>query len=434
MGKQGGKGRGRGRGRKQTSGVAPVKPSAVKEPSTQPEPEPPIPLGYNKKLLDEVEQCKQNIIDDPILSDLHTAQPLPQTSDPSVPLKLRSPRQPFDEGQCMAELEAGSTYECGFNLMWISFYGRMVQAAAIAPYKIEKLIAKTFMAVTSDFPWKLVCVLRSGENPGRMRGSIEIATPPELVWAFIMGVSRLLPSISDDDKMLIRRAFLTVPVMFVVIDEVKLRIFRCHKERHLLIQTGETTKRSATQLMMDVLEAKKLLESTNGTTMGAAATASMWRENVGTATFEGADDIKDSYVDAAFTIEKRMLSDPGIKDIIRTADMTMPNNPLDSIYKFEAIIKRAQTEGAIRWCLTGIFDLVKTKTITAGEVALRQLTGRGLPGGKGLLDTLIGKMELGLHLVSMAESMQISSVLVTKLRTWMAGLDIYRKDIICVHA
>ena len=132
----------------------------------------------------------------------------------------------------------------------------MVQAAAIAPYKIDKLIEKSFLAVVSDFPWKLVCVLRSGENPGRMRGSIEIATPPELVWAFIMGISRLLPSISDDDKMLIRRAFLTVPVMFVVIDEVKLRIFRCHRERHLLIQTGEATKRSATQLMMDALEAK----------------------------------------------------------------------------------------------------------------------------------------------------------------------------------
>ena len=57
-------------------------------------------------------------------------------------------------------------------------------------------------------------------------------------------------------------------------------------------------------------------------------------------------------------------------------------------------MKRASTADEICWCTCGLLDLTKTGNVAPGELSQRQLTGRGLPGNKGVLDLLLAKREL----------------------------------------
>ena len=368
---------------------------------------------------------------DPTFENIRMSDPLEFTTDPSIPPHMRSPRRAFNEVECSANLAAGMKYECGLNIFWLNWFESLTNMAPIPEFKVRWLQNHFFRTIADDFPngWRLFIALKTGENPNSMRGSLLVLSPLELIWSFVLGVKEVLPGISEDEKLLLRKAMLTIPVEFHTIDDLKTRLFKCHALREAITQAGDSVRRSATARMMDIIESKRLLDSTTtGQPLGAAACAKLWAENVKMSENENSEPIKVGFVDAVFTIEKRMLRNTHIAKLIVDADQNMPNNPFNSVYKFDTIIKKAGTEPAIRWCVAGCLDLVKSGVITSGELAVRQLSGRGLPGGKGLLDTLLGKFELGHHLANTAISIKLHSNLVSKLNRWLDGHNEYRKD------
>ena len=72
----------------------------------------------------------------------------------------------------------------------------------------------------------------------------------------------------------------------------------------------------------------------------------------------------------------------------------MEKGPFDSIYKLEAIVKKGGTPANIRWLTGGVLDAVQHQGTPLSEIAVRQLTGKGIPGGRGFLDLLLGRREL----------------------------------------
>ena len=104
--------------------------------------------------------------------------------------------------------------------------------------------------------------VKTGDRPDMMRGALQILSPLELVWAFVLGVGGLLSSgISAEDKLLLRKATLTTPVEIHTIDDLKSRLFKCHALREGITQGGESVRRSATARMMDIIESKNLMDN-----------------------------------------------------------------------------------------------------------------------------------------------------------------------------
>ena len=98
--------------------------------------------------------------------------------------------------------------------------------------------------------------------------------------------------------------------------------------------------------------------------------------------------MKTGLVDACYTTHNRALRHDEIRDLLWDADRELDATPFDSVYKIEAAVKRGQSTEGILWCIGGVLAAVRFQGVTPGEVALRVLTGRGLPGGKGLLDLI----------------------------------------------
>lgn len=74
------------------------------------------------------------------------------------------------------------------------------------------------------------------------------------------------------------------------------------------------------------------------------------------------------------------------------------NTPWDSVFKLEWVHKKAangpNTRERIIWQLSGINDLVRTRQIVPDELCVNQLSGKGLGGGRGMLDLLLFKLDL----------------------------------------
>ena len=145
------------------------------------------------------------------------------------------------------------------------------------------------------------------------------------------------------------------------------------------------------------MESKELAEKHLGQAVGAEKAAELWAGGVINMA-PSSEKVTTSFVDACFTVNARLLSNEKLQLLCEDAD-SAGVTPLDSIYKYEAIVKRASSPQLIYWCVAGLLDLVKMKLASPGDISLRQLSGRGLPGGKGILDTLIAKRELACAIV-----------------------------------
>ena len=91
-----------------------------------------------------------------------------------------------------------------------------------------------------------------------------------------------------------------------------------------------------------------------------------------------------------------------------------------------AVVKRCSTTTNMSWALNSLFDAQKTYLLTAPEVSLRQLQGKSMPGGKGILDLLPAKRDVADALHKFASEKGFASNLVMKMETWRASVDAYR--------
>jgi len=270
-----------------------------------------------------------------------------------------------------------------------------------------------------------VAVTDTNMNPMESFGHLHITSPPEIIWSMFLGFKGLLASSpSAEEVLLAQRAIRTFPVTF----ELKARgldmFWSSQDSRESLVGIGDAVRRSATQRYFVVMESKFNLEqAVPGQNMGAKKITQYWLENVNLA--PSSEKVTESFVDACFTTGARLMSNPSTQALCVKADAE-GKTPLDSIYKYDATVKRAQTFELIHWCTAGLIDIVSAKMSTPGELSLRQLIGRGLLGGKGVLDMLIAKHEMAKGIHAKFTDMGVDAITLTRIEKWCTGHDEYR--------
>lgn len=186
--------------------------------------------------------------------------------------------------------------------------------------------------------------------------------------------------------------------------------------------------------MFDVIDTKAKLEKElgkgagKGQGLGAAACAKAWKINVPRMA-SSSEEIKEGFIDACLTVWHRAACDASVRRLIVSADSAFVPSPFDSIYKLEAVVKRCGSLSNIRWALAGIVDMIKFHNVCSAEFVMKKYTGRGEPGGKGVLDLLLSKQELGRAITQHAVDNTFSQQLIQTLNQWLGGHDMYREMI-----
>eukprot|EP00974_Lingulodinium_polyedra_P107660 10420546-Lingulodinium_polyedra.AAC.1 len=74
-------------------------------------------------------------------------------------------------------------------------------------------------------------------------------------------------------------------------------------------------------------------------------------------------------------------------------------------------------------------DMIEHHGVVANEFVQRKFTGRGEPGGKGIIDLFLAQREMGKAIIQHAMDKNYSATLTRTLNSWLVGHDIYREDI-----
>ena len=162
-----------------------------------------------------------------------------------------------------------------------------------------------------------------------------------------------------------------------------------------------------------------MLEQELNKSLGAEQFAVKWNEQLKMASCSEA--MKPSLADAAMTAWQRVLQDPDLRDLLLCQEQVYDPPVFDSIYKYEAIIKKCNTFDNIRWTIGALLDLVAHHGTASAEFSVRQLSGKGLPGGKGKIELMLAKKDLARAFHCHAVSMRYSEQLLNYLDRWCGG-------------
>jgi hypothetical protein len=142
---------------------------------------------------------------------------------------------------------------------------------------------------------------------------------------------------------------------------------------------------SALQMIYDLAAFATKKEKTSGA-LSAAQLAQLYKENMNIT--DRAEDTPTSknFIDTAMAVHKRLLSIPACQALLVEADDRLgTDNPLDSVEKLYAILRKGQTAENLTWTIGLIFDWHFSGALTTDQVGVRALDGSSAAaGGKGL--------------------------------------------------
>ena len=196
--------------------------------------------------------------------------------------------------------------------------------------------------------------------------------------------------------------------------------------RQDLSQNAHHMKLSPVDLMYDIMATRERKAATIGE-MSVQQTFEYYNEGIRYA--DSTEAVKYEFVDNAMTVYKRLIAPfPQARELVDSLECHI-ENPMDSIYKWAAIVKRASTPEYIIWCVHWIVDLFLSKGIFADQLSLRNLEGKAKgSGGKGIVDVVVMKKDLrDLLRGAWLEAMQWSVAQKTLIKDLTETIDSFRK-------
>eukprot|EP00969_Alexandrium_andersonii_P361810 15458372-Alexandrium_andersonii.AAC.1 len=137
--------------------------------------------GINASLIVKVEEAKTKILAHPIFADLAAAAPIGFGGDHQSTEK--GFKAAFNSRAFKQGIESHKMYESANSIMVLGPYAYPSKSAPIPQTKMKWLQDHYWAKPRANFPYSLVGALRSGESPTEVKGSIEMLSPPELLWA-----------------------------------------------------------------------------------------------------------------------------------------------------------------------------------------------------------------------------------------------------------
>jgi len=303
-------------------------------------------------------------------------------------------QEPFDPERCKVALAnlAGSGYRAAVNFWSFDVLFLPTTEVPIQPTAVKSL-AQHHFAKPAVFPVDLVVGVTSTDEAldGITKKSLRLASPPELVFAYISAIGRDLKK--DDDELLAawRQTMLCVPCLFKIVVSDDDRHLMMVQFREDLSQNYATMRFSAVQKMFDV---KSVMDRKAGSTGGVTVSdvAKYYQDGVRFA--EGSDVITAEFVDCAMTVLRRLMATPRCSELIMSMEELGAQSPLDSIYKLQKIVSRAQSPTKIEWCLELMIDFWRSGALASDQLSIRHIDGKAKgAGGKGVIDILMFKQE-----------------------------------------
>ena len=127
--------------------------------------------------------------------------------------------------------------------------------------KVEHIVNHFWNPPPSDGTGPYTITLAQGSDTTEMGALLMQLSPPEYCWAPVIAIAKAIhDGVGDDVLELYRACLLNTPLRIEIYDNAQDRLWRAHQLRQDEAQKGIVAKPTPIQMIMDIVEAKKMLE------------------------------------------------------------------------------------------------------------------------------------------------------------------------------
>jgi hypothetical protein len=219
-------------------------------------------------------------------------------------------------------------------------------------------------------------------------------SPIEMRMATLRAVARDVKSKDADKIRAWRRHLLSCRFLYIQLDALEDVWKHARQLREDVAQHSVALRLTALQAVYEFVHFRNRYERAHGK-QPARALSEAYRAGINFA--DTSEEVTDSFVDMAVTIDNRMLRVERIGSVLLKADNEFGvNTPFDAITKLQVIVNKGRHEDRILWAVEWIYDMRAAGSTET--ISLRQLQGTQACAGKGLVDLLNFKFEMKEHL------------------------------------
>jgi len=378
---------------------------------------------YNEVLQPAIDAIVQ---DHGVFFDWNSALPLPIQQDSAD--DVGGFMAPFDLPQYKLSMASSGVYSAAIPLSWLEQAYSATPGVRLSMKQIKTGIAnhKKMKLSYRHFP-TLVIGVHSGQDP--TQGRLTCLSPEEDRLAFLAAFGELLgDGLTKSERLEYRRKLYCVPAKFEKVDTEDARMFRAIFERRLIQKRFMLTKRSAAQLVDEVMTFWARKEHTVGK-MTPDKLFGFYHSALGD-TDETGDDGDDASLNMSKTcimnaqnVHKHILSDPTLNELVQKGDVLGDQSPFHGLASLKAVQTKCKTVSEKEWVMTMMLDAALTDPDQT-QWSTRQLAPRNQ---KGLVDKWIFKKKVHTVLLNQQlNAMQVCTEEAEKIRQAFNSLTDYR--------
>ncbi len=183
-----------------------------------------VTQNMNNALMSRIAAAKQKIVNHPDMGNVGTAMPLPLPSSGQRDPAETSAIAPFDDDTCTACLTNTRAYgPVGFNIFQLDMNGNPAKRAHTNLNKLNSLVDMVFQnGFRGSYPGTFTATVSVADATVKisdMFGNLVTASPPEMIWAVILGTAKLLDtSPTPEEVAMLKRGLITFHVKFVLVE------------------------------------------------------------------------------------------------------------------------------------------------------------------------------------------------------------------------
>lgn len=341
--------------------------------------------SLNAAYYDRLNQAMRLVLEHPVFDNIVNEDPIGISAKRGdLSGGVQAPFNPADYKNAMVH----GTYACAGNFFWHDLRFNPTPGVPIRENAVHRLMEHQFN-VPKRSPWPLHIAVTSKDAPDKQLGAWKRVSPDEVAHALVLAVARDIER-SEDTEVLQkwRWVFLTHSIEFHRADTHQERYFMSLQMREDILALEKACARTVLQRVFEVAKFNEWVSKTHGE-IGAAALADLYEKNIRMAS-NSETRVTKGFVDSALTVHKRLLSSQIARDVMLKLD-NLPNNPLESISKLQAIVSKGSTQVNVDRIMVGIWHaLHQDPPVSAADLTKDALRGTDT-NNKGFCDLILYK-------------------------------------------
>ena len=354
----------------------------------------------------ESNETRASSYDTQIASDLALITAQPKMSTLLRAVGPGSAQSPFDDQCYRVPMTNSNVDRCGGNALWASIASGPVAGNM---KNLQRFVQFAFKEPAPVFPETIVIGSNFSNSPSPLtnddRGKLWRLSPEEPLHAWIVNTAQCIKDGHDPDELKWINMIKNAPLEFRTVEDQGAVFWKQVQERENLGHRFTLMYRSTSGRVLEIVhfadsESKRLNRE-----ISRPEITKSWEVN-----FNGSvqsDKVNFSMVDSAMKVYIGIFrTSVNLELVTDTEDIDkFPKGSPWTVYKLVEVVRKATLANVVDTSrvtamLSGVNFRVLHNWLEPGEASVRGLSGRGLPGNRGLLDLVLLQSDLAKHLLN----------------------------------